>query len=74
MICYDVLFAVRRSQMTKNVGKWIVEEVDALTGIKTTKEYDSYDDALDVYNDLKLKNEHNLISIEKSKKKLLMEG
>jgi hypothetical protein len=60
--------------MSKNVAKWIVEEVDALTGIKTTKEYDSYDDALDVYNDLKLKNEHNLISMEKSKKKLLLEG
>ena len=60
--------------MSKNVGKWIVEEVDVLTGITTTKEYDSYDDALDVYNDLKLKNEHNLISMEKSKKRLLMEG
>ena len=60
--------------MSKNVEKWIVEEVDALTGIKTTKEYDSYDDALDVYNHLKLRNEHNMVSMEKSKKRLLMEG
>ncbi len=59
--------------MSKNVVQWIVEEVDNLTGIRRVKEFASYDEALDVYNDLKLRNEHNFISLEKAEKKLLIE-
>jgi hypothetical protein len=64
---------LKEEEMSKNIVKWIVEEVDSLTGIRNTKEFNSYDEALDVYNDLKIRNEHNSISLEKANKKLLIE-
>ena len=60
--------------MSKSVEKWIVEETNPETGKKVSREYSSYDDALDMYNELKLNNENACISIEKSKKRLLLEG
>lgn len=56
-----------------NIVQWVVEEVDALTKIRRTQAFNNYDEALDVYNNLKTINENNFVSIQKSEKKLLTE-
>jgi hypothetical protein len=53
-----------------NVVTWIVEEVEA-NGLKKTFTYPSYDEAMDVFNNLKLEHKDSFISIQKSEKKLL---
>ena len=58
--------------MSNNVVEWIVEEVDSKTGARTVRPFPSYSEALEVYNDLKEKN-NNFLSIQKSEKKLLLE-
>jgi len=61
--------------MSHNVVKWIVEEKENETGKVTyLMEFDSYDEALDAYNSLKTEKENTLVSIQKSNKKLLLEG
>lgn len=52
-----------------NIVTWIVEEVQ--NGERRTFSYDSYDEALDAYNDLKLEHKDSFVSIQKSEKKLL---
>jgi hypothetical protein len=56
--------------MSNSVVTWIVEEVSA-DGQNRTFSYPSYDEALDVYNNLKLEHKDSFISIQKSEKKLL---
>lgn len=58
-----------------NVVKWLVEEKE--NGSDTviySQEFNSFDEAVEVYNDLKEKREDTTISIERSDKKLLLEG
>lgn len=56
-----------------NVVTWIVEQVEHDTGNVKRQAFTSYDEALDVYNNLKRENAQNFVSIEKSEKKLLLE-
>lgn len=56
-----------------NVVSWIVEEKDNTTGAVKTQSFNSYDEALDMYNYLKLLNENSFVSIQKNEKKLLVE-
>lgn len=57
--------------MNNNVVEWIVEEVR--DGNIRTQAFQSYEDALDVYNHLKLENKESFVSIQRSEKKLLVE-
>lgn len=58
-----------------NVVKWLVEEKENETGNVTySQEFNSFDEAVEVYNDLKSKRDDTLLTIEKSEKKLLLEG
>jgi len=58
-----------------NVVKWLVEEKDSDTGEVTySQEFISFDEAMTVYRDLTNRRDDTLVSIEKSEKKLLMEG
>lgn len=58
-----------------NVVKWLVEEKENETGNVTySQEFNSFDEAVEVYNDLKNKRDDTLLTIEKSEKKLLLEG
>jgi L-rhamnose isomerase len=60
--------------MSKTVVAWIVEEANQ-EGEKTfMQSFDSYDEALAVYNSLKEENEERFVSIQRSEKKLLTEG
>lgn len=56
-----------------NVVQWVVEEIDSATKIRRTQYFSNYDEALDIYNNLKSLNENNFVSIQKSEKKLLVE-
>ena len=56
-----------------NVVSWIVEEVDSTTNNVRSQTFTSYEEALDMYNHLKLLNESNFVSIQKAEKKLLVE-
>ena len=61
--------------MNSNVVKWIVEEKETESDKVTyLMEFDSYDEALDVYNALKTERNDTFVSIQKSEKKLLLEG
>lgn len=55
------------------VTQWVVEDVDAITKVRRSHTFNNYDEALDVYNDLKMLNENNFVSIQKLEKKLLTE-
>jgi len=58
-----------------NVVKWLVEEKDSNTGNVTyAQEFSSFDEAVEVYNDLKNKRDDTFLIIEKTEKKLLLEG
>jgi len=58
-----------------NVVKWLVEEKDSNTGNVTySQEFSSFDEAVEVYNDLKNKRDDTFLIIEKTEKKLLLEG
>lgn len=58
-----------------NVVKWLVEEKEnGSNNVIYSQEFNSYDEAVEVYNDLKEKREDTMISIERSDKKLLLEG
>lgn len=57
-----------------NVVRWLVEEKDATGNVTYSQEFNSYDEAVGVYNDLKLKREDTTVSVEKTEKKLLLEG
>lgn len=59
--------------MTNNVVQWVVEEVDSTTNSVRSQTFANYDEALDMYNHLKLLNENNFVSIQKAEKKLLVE-
>lgn len=52
---------------------WIVEEVDSKTGDRKIHSFNQYDEALDVYNNLKTERKESFVSIQKSEKKLLTE-
>lgn len=56
-----------------NIVSWIVEEINSQTGDRRVQSFNQYDDALDVYNHLKLENKENFVSIQRSEKKLLTE-
>lgn len=56
-----------------NVVQWVVEEVDSATNNVKSQVFNNYDEALDMYNHLKLLNEKNFVSIQKAEKKLLLE-
>jgi hypothetical protein len=57
------------------IVQWIVEEVENDTGSVLYKQsFQNYDEALDVYNALKLEHNESLISIQRSEKKLLLES
>jgi len=56
-----------------NVVKWIVEEKSADGEVTYLREFDTYDDALNIYNSLKLENQDSFVSIEKSVKRFLVE-
>jgi hypothetical protein len=69
----DIIDA-KESKMA-NVVRWIVEEKENDSGKVTySQEFSSYDEALDIYNSLKVKREDTFVSIQKSEKKLLLEG
>lgn len=54
------------------VTKWIVEEVDK-EGRKTfSQKYDTYDEANEVYLDLKLRNEDTTVSMTPDNKRLIL--
>lgn len=55
-----------------HIVSWIVEEVDN-TGNRKTQTFNQYDEALDVYNHLKLEKKESFVSIQKTEKKLLVE-
>jgi hypothetical protein len=57
--------------MTKNVVKWVVEEVSN-GEVLFEQSFDDYKDALEVYESLKEKSDSN-VSLHKSTKKLLTE-
>lgn len=59
--------------MSNNLVSWIVEEVDSQTGNRRVQSFSHYDEALDVYNHLKVEHKENFVSIQKSEKKLLTE-
>jgi hypothetical protein len=58
--------------MSNNVVEWIVEEIN-VRGERREFPFSTYEEAIEVYNDLKVKNEQNFLSIQKSAKKLLLE-
>lgn len=55
-----------------NLVQWIVEEVKPEGAIRTVS-FQSYDEALDVYNSLKVESPDSFVSIEKKERKLLVE-
>lgn len=57
--------------MSKNLVEWVVEEVR--DGNVRTQAFQSYEEALDVYNAIKTENKESFVSIQKSEKKLLVE-
>lgn len=57
--------------MSNNIVEWIVEEVR--DGNVRTQSFQTYEDALDVYNHLKVENKESFVSIQRSEKKLLVE-
>jgi hypothetical protein len=56
-----------------NVVSWVVEEVSNESGDVRSQTFANYDEALDMYNHLKILNEKNFVSIQKAEKKLLVE-
>jgi hypothetical protein len=56
-----------------NVVSWIVEEVNNDSGNVRSQTFTNYDEALEMFNHLKLLNEKNFVSIQKAEKKLLVE-
>lgn len=54
-----------------NVVEWIVEEVR--DGNIRTQSFQSYEEALDIYNHLKSEHKESFVSIQRSEKKLLVE-
>ena len=57
--------------MPNTIVEWVVEvERD---GVKKSLRYDSYDEALDLYNFMKLESDNSNITIQKLEKKLLVE-
>lgn len=56
-----------------NIVSWIVEEVDSKTGNRRVQSFSQYEDALDIYNNLKTENKENFVSIQRTEKKLLTE-
>jgi L-rhamnose isomerase len=60
--------------MSKAVVVWIVEEEDKEGKRTFLQTYDSYDEALSAYNSLKEDHEDRQLSIQRSEKKLLLEG
>lgn len=55
------------------ITKWILEESNTLTGAKNTREYDSYQEALDAFTAAEA-DPNNLVSLSKKTGKLLVEG
>lgn len=58
--------------MSNTIVEWVVEEVKKDGNVKKSK-FSSYDEALDIYENLKTQNPESFISIQKSEKKLLVE-
>jgi pentatricopeptide repeat protein len=57
--------------MASTIVEWVVEMVD--NGSTKSIKFNSYDEALDVYNQMKLENVNSNITIQKSEKKLLVD-
>lgn len=57
--------------MASTIVEWVVEMVD--NGSTKSVKFNSYDEALDVYNQMKLENVNSNITIQKSEKKLLVD-
>jgi len=56
------------------IEHWIVEVVDSETGeVRRSNPFELYEDALDVYSDLKASDSKGFISIQKVERKLLLE-
>jgi hypothetical protein len=62
-------------KMTHGIqNSWLVEETDFRTGtVKFSREYSSYSEAIEVYNNLKRVDLMNTIVIHKKEKQLLQE-
>jgi len=58
---------------TKTVTSWVVERQDDKGDVKFNMSFDNYDDALDMFNELKELHEDSTISIHKKQQKLLLE-
>lgn len=57
--------------MANTIVEWVVEV--ERNGVKKSLRYDSYDEALDLYNFMKLESDNSNITIQKSEKKLLID-
>lgn len=55
-----------------NVVQWIVEQVHP-DGARNTQSFNTYDEALDMYNHTKELYKESFVSIQKTEKKLLVE-
>jgi hypothetical protein len=58
--------------MNTAVTKWLVEEVDEDKNKTYSQEFDSYDEANDVYLELKNRNEHTTVSMTPLNKRLIL--
>jgi len=61
--------------MNKEIGSWLVEEVDPKTNQKTfSQEYDSSSEAYEMYDQLVKENPNTMVSVTRQKgKRLLVE-
>jgi hypothetical protein len=74
-IVATIVVTTTKELKMSNVVKWLVEEKDSETGnVIYSQEFNSFDEASSVYRDLTRKRDDTMVSIEKSDKKLLLEG
>jgi len=60
--------------MSRTITKWLVEEVDSVTEEKVfSLEFDDYKEALETFDHLKEVTDKNMVSIQQTEKRLLME-
>lgn len=56
-----------------NIIKWVVEEKLPDGHVSFLQEYETFDEAVQVYNQLKEESSDTLLSIQKTEKKLLLD-
>jgi len=60
--------------MSRTITKWLVEEVDSVTEEKVfSLEFDDYKEALETFDHLKEVTYKNMVSIQQTQKRLLVE-